>query len=152
MMIHVSQFDSITWSEWQKTPRKCIHSEKNMPGMKAGHYVVGTYDKKIVLITQLTGVCSPRDLLDIETYSGTSAKYNKYEFPISRYWILPEPISFEAVAELCGVSVKDPVANNLFKSVPFRAEAFYNGGSTLVLDRYHGLIAQLIVGLTPVKI
>jgi hypothetical protein len=125
-----------------------------MNSMKSGDYVVCTCEGKIVLITKLTGVYSLRDLLDVETYSGEDAGYNKYEFPISCYWILPEPISFEAIAHICGSPPKDPTPNNLLKPARFRALAFYGkkGDSSLVLDRYHGLIARLIIGQTPVKI
>jgi len=151
--IHVSTFSPKTWNEWKMATSKSFGSSTNIKSWKAGDYVVCTCNKKLVLIAKLKGVCTLRDLLDVEIYSGTDTKYNKYEFPISCYWIIPEPIPFESVAEICGVSVKIPIYNNLFRGVPMqRSEAFYGlkGQSSLVLDRYHGLIARLIVGLTPV--
>jgi hypothetical protein len=148
-------FSPKTWNEWKMAPSKSFHSSTNIKSWKADDFVVCTCDRKLVLIAKLKGVCSLGDLLDVETYTGTDAKYNKYEFPISCYWIIPEPISFEAVADVCNASVKDPIKNNLFKGVPMeRSKAFYGkkGESSLVLERYHGLIARLIVSLTPVNL
>jgi hypothetical protein len=107
--------------------------------------MVGTLDNKsVVVVGVLKGVCVPADLLDLETYSGEDAKYNKWQFAIEKYWILPEPVSFDDIRSVCRVPAEDKTPNNLFKCVHFRAEIFYakKGVPSEILDRYLSLVSS----------
>ena len=141
--IHVTQFSAKTFDEWQKSPVKCFHSKLRMKSCKAGDIVVGTADRAVVVVGILKGECVPCDPLDLETYSGEDAKYNKYEFHLESYRILSEPVRFEDIRAHCGASADDKTKNNLFCGVLGRAEAFYNkkGEPSIFLDRYRALVA-----------
>ena len=142
--IHVAQFTAKTFEEWRKSPVKCFHSATRMVSCKAGDIMVGTLDNSaVVVVGILKGECVPYDLLDLDTYSGEDAKYNKYEFHLEVYRILAEPARFEDIRAHCGASVDDKTPNNLFSGKHFRAEAFYNkkGETSVFLDRYRALVA-----------
>ena len=141
--IHVTQFTAKTFEEWQKTLVKCFHSDKRMLLCKAGDIVVGTADRAVVVVGILKGVCTPCDLLDLDTYSGEDAKYNKYQFHLESYRILSKPVRFEDIRAYCGAPVDDKTPNNLFRGMQSRAEAFYNkkGEPSIFLDRYRALVA-----------
>lgn len=146
--IHVYPFNPASFEQWMKSPVKNFGSSTMMHSYKAGDYVVCTCNSAVVLVAKLKGVCSLRDLLDVEIYSGENAKYNKYEFPLECYWILPEPVSFETIATHCGGSIADATRTNLFKGVAMeRSEVFYGkkGDSSLILDRYRCLVASWIM-------
>jgi hypothetical protein len=141
--IHVTQFTAKTFEEWQKTLVKCFHSDKRMLSCKAGDIVVGTADRAVVVVGILKGVCTPCDLLDLDTYSGEDAKYNKYQFHLESYRILSKPVRFEDIRAYCGAPADDKTPNNLFRGMQSRAEAFYNkkGEASIFLDRYRALVA-----------
>jgi hypothetical protein len=147
MKIHVVYFDSKTLAEQQASGDKKIHSAERMNTFTAGDICLLTdLDKRcFVGFAVLKGTCALSDLLDVEVYSGEDAKYNKYEFPLECYWILPEPVSFETIATHCGGSVADATRTNLFTGVAMeRSEVFYGkkGDSSLILDRYRCLVAS----------
>ena len=140
--IHVGPFSDKTWREWLVDPFKRSHDRTVIRTMKAGDIVVGTLNSTVVVVYTLKGVCTPRDLMDLDTYSGEDAQYNNYYIPIDRHWILPAPVPFEAVAGYCGCTVADTARTNLFKRVQMsHSKAFYKGDDAEgVLGRYRTLV------------
>jgi hypothetical protein len=129
-------------------PVKKFHSARRIHTWKDGDLVVCSLDnKEIVVVGQVKGVCTKRDdLLDKDTYSGTDAKYNAWEFAIAKYWILPVPVSFAHIATHCGIPLTSKITNNLCKGVVGYAKAFYNGDdSEVVLAKYYSLVQLWLV-------
>jgi len=146
--IHVSKFSTKTFAEWREMPVKKFHSAQRIKTWKDGDLVVCSLDnKEIVVVGQVKGVCTKRDdLLDKDTYSGTDAKYNAWEFAIAKYWILPVPVSFADIAAHCGIPLTSKIKNNLCKGVVGYAKAFYNGDdSEVVLAKYYSLVQSWLV-------
>jgi len=146
-IIHITQFSDKTWDEWLADPFKRSHDRTVIHTMKAGDIVVGTRNSAVVVVYTLKGVCTPRDLMDYDTYSGEDTQYNNYYIPIDRYWILPAPVPFADIATRCGKSVGEKCLNNLFKGMVGRAVAFYKGDDAeVVLGHYRTLVEAWMSG------
>lgn len=144
MKIHVSNFTSKTFAEWQASSVKKLHSATQMKSLTAGDIcVLKEQDTGCFMgFAVLKGKCALSDLLDKEVYGGEDAKYNKYEFPIERYVLFPEPVSYEEVSRFCGIPADDKTSSNIYKGFHGSyAEAFYGkaGEPSLILDRFHAL-------------
>lgn len=82
--------------------------------------------------------------LEIDVYSGTAAKYNRYEIKIKNFRNVN--ISFEDMAIICGKSVDDKVRNNIWKGSCFGfRSANYNGeDSENVLRRLNIFVRSIL--------
>jgi hypothetical protein len=147
--IHIVQFDAKTWPAWQVSPFKAVYSHNKMHNMKAGDIVVAALKSKhesgIVFVATVKGECVEQDLLDVDTFTGENAHYNKYHFVIDRLWLLPALMPFADVAIICGKTLNDRTQTNLFKPTLNRRKAYYSGeDKSMVMDRYHVLIESLM--------
>ena len=147
--IHVFNFTSKTFAEWQASGDKKFHSRTQMKSLTAGDIgVLKVQDMNcFVGFTVLKGPCVLSDLLDVEVYSGEDAKYNKYEFPIERYVPFPEPVSYVEIARFCGIPADDKTPSNIYKGFHGSyAEAFYGtaGEPTLVIDRFRAFVLSWV--------
>jgi hypothetical protein len=151
--IYISSFDSKTFDEWQKAPIKAFHTEKQPRKPKHGDIIVciSLDDDAIVVLMELKGKPSRHELLDYDTYSKDASKYNNYEFPLARYWMLPTPLKFTDIATFCGITEHDKTPNNLIKGTTIAyACPFYKGANHIIIvKRYETLIKSLMVDITP---
>jgi len=148
------QFDAKTWPAWQGSPLKAVYSHNKMRNMKAGDIVVaalkGKHESGIVFVATVKGECVEQDLLDVDTFTGENAHYNKYHFVIDRLWLLPALMPFADVAVICGTTLTDRTQTNLFKPTLNRRKPYYKGdGEQTVVERFRVLIESLMNSPAP---
>ena len=86
--------------------------------------------------------CRLHHLLDPELYTGTYAKYSKYEIKIKKLNILPTPVSYENIRTLVGGEISSK-PNNVWKNTNTKFAKVF-GVDPLVKQRHRIWVESLI--------
>ena len=129
-------FPSIIQAFWNNTTRSLwissgetnkLHSDKSFNCYPIGTIVllIDKDEECIFGVSVMSSKCRIRDLLDIDVYTGSYAKYNKYECDVKTRMFL-EPILCKDVSEMCHA---DPAKQSWYYHLAFRS-CFMSGDKT----------------------
>ena len=146
--ICISYFDNESLEMWKKDDVKKVHHFSKVKKYGKGSIVVfvNKTDKTI------NGYCILKsdfklkeDLLDVDTYVGDYAKYNKYEAEIKQYELFDSPITFDEVNSICTI-LDTKCKSNLTKLTATNfAIPFYKGkNAESILTKYRELVLSWI--------
>jgi len=84
------------------------------------------------------------DLLDINIYSGSADKYNKYDIKIQKFISVCLP--FQQIATVCGKDISDKTCTNIWKNTHLNfSKVFYKGeDEKLVISKLQILIGMIL--------
>lgn len=149
--ITISLFKEKTKAEFMNSTKTLMGSVHKTHKLKKDDIVLSVdVEKKylfgIALLDEFPSgkVYEEHSLLDIDVYSGTDVKYNKYDIKIKNF--VEVNMSFEDLAIMCGKTVDDKGSTNIWKgyNATFR-KAFYAGeGEEDVLKRLRILSKSLL--------
>jgi hypothetical protein len=138
----VSIFNNKTAAEFQSSYKEYLGNTTKLHTCKKDDIIIlqNIEDKKVFGICQISEfsdgkIYTEHHLLGVDTYSGTDAKYNRYEIKIKNYKTVN--ISFDDLACICGKSADDTERTNIWKGscFSFRQVNYQGPDSELVLKR-----------------
>lgn len=112
--IRIAHFSEKTFNEWKVNPTK-LHDRLKRKCGKGTIVVLVHKDLQVIIAVAVLGSdFRAHDLLDVDTYTGTDAKYNTYEADIESCRFFTHPVPLKDVKDLCGISKEYNLINNIF--------------------------------------